>query len=135
MSIDIKDTIEKYSGIPAAILTGKTVEENISQAKTILNFKRDLEEQRPKSNAEKFEEWAAAAGVGMVTETKNDKALKAIEEIAEQERVKAGGYPYTPDYGEIKINADGRSTREQFEEWFSEKTAFNPFEAKNNINR
>lgn len=128
MTIDeLKQQIEQRTGVPASLLNGETWEENIAQAKALLAYRKQGEAERPKSNAEKFGEWFnALQGV-----EEQDEAGAALNEIAEAARVDAGGYPSVNDGGNPYINGrqapDGRSTAEQFAEWFSNKTAFDPF--------
>lgn len=128
MTIDeLKQQIEQRTGVPASLLNGETAEENIAQAKAMLAYKKQHEAERPKSNAEKFGEWfRAAQGI-----EEQDAAGAALQEVAEAYRVEAGGYPSVHDGGNPYINGkeapDPRPAREQFAEWFSDKTAFNPF--------
>lgn len=136
---DLKQTIENKAGVPASLLTGETAEENIAQAKAILAFKREREAQRPKSTREQFAEWmtgkfedrdrhtADMVGLQYVPpEAPEEAALAELEETA---RTEAGGYPVIKDGGQIGTDnlPDPRPTREQFAEWFGQKTAFDPF--------
>lgn len=55
----IKDIVEQQTGVPASFLTGETMEENLSQAKALLAYKREQQfnEEKPKTTKEKFAEW------------------------------------------------------------------------------
>ncbi len=58
MSIEeIKRTIEHKTGVPAYLLKGETLEENIAQAKAILAYKGASDPEEPKAPAEQFAEW------------------------------------------------------------------------------
>lgn len=121
---ELKQTIEKQTGIPATLLNGETAEENIAQAKALLAYKREADAQRPKSTAEQFSDWMKA----QEGTDQPDTAGEALARIEEQARIDAGGYPILRDGGSVNVNTgDGRSAREQFSEWIGQKTAFNPF--------
>lgn len=129
MSIDdLKQEIAQRTGVPVILLTGETAEENIAQAKAFLAYKREYEQQRPKSNSEKFEKWAAAE---LGEEEPQDTASAALAEIEEAVRLDAGGFPRVTDGGEVMGLADARPARDQFAEWIGQKTAFNPFKDGN----
>lgn len=119
---ELKREITDKIGIPAALLNGETIEENIAQAKALLAYRRETAQQS-KSKAEKFAEWfRATQGI-----EEPDAARDALNEIEER----AKGYITTPDGGNTFINGkdnpDGRSAADQFAEWFAENTAYNPF--------
>ena len=121
---ELKQTIEKQTGIPAYLLNGETAEETIAHAKALLAYKREADAQRPRTAAEQFADWMNAQdGV-----EQPDTAGEALARIEEQARVEAGGYPIIRDGGSANVNlGDGRSAKEQFSEWIGQKTAFNPF--------
>ena len=125
---DIKREIEQRAGVPASLLTGETVEENIAQAKALLAYKREYEQQRPKTTAEQFGAWVDAQ-LGKEPQEPQDAAGAALAEIEEAARRDAGGYPIVPDGGQIDISRlpDARPAREQFADWFKKETAFDPF--------
>jgi len=58
---EIKLEIEKQTGVPASLLKGETVEENIAQAKALLAYKQEHAEptapQQPQTPAEQFAGW------------------------------------------------------------------------------
>ena len=60
MTIDeIKQTIEKETGLPSGLLTGETLEENIAQAKALLLYKgQKAPDTSQKTTAQQFAEWA-----------------------------------------------------------------------------
>lgn len=136
---ELKQEIAQRTGIPAALLTGETAEENIAQAKALLAYKREHEAQRPKTAQEQFADWIGgqlderdrqtAATFGLqYTPRQTDPAGAALAEIEEQARLDAGGYPILQDGGSVNVNTgDGRSAREQFADWIGQKTAFDPF--------
>lgn len=121
---ELKQEIEQRTGVPATLLTGETAEENIAQAKAFLAYKREYEQQRPKSNAEKFADWAAAE---WGAEEPQDTAGAALADIEQRARVEAWGYPLVSDGGEVTGLTDARPAREQFAEWMGQQTAFDPF--------
>lgn len=116
-----KQAIERSVGIPAALLTGETEEENMAQAKALLAYQRECNGKRPKSNSEQFAEWMNGGA-----DPAQDEATKALTALEEELRVRNGGYPMITDSGEVTGLPDGRSTAEQFAEWFGNRTAFDP---------
>lgn len=121
---ELKQEIAERTGVPALLLTGETAEENIAQAKALLAYKRDAEAdtQRPRSTTEQFTDWLTARdGI-----EQPDTAGQALADIEEQARVEAGGYPMTRDAGEANYTPS-KNTKEQFAEWVSGRTAFDPF--------
>lgn len=128
---DVRTEISRRTGVPTSLLTGTTVEENIDQAKAILDFKRDFVSRRsttepslPKSPREQFAEWASKTL--MVTDPNSGTHVPGM--ISEPD-APPPVCPTIADPGEIASGEmpDGRSTREQFTEWFLDRTAFNPF--------
>lgn len=122
---ELKQTIERQTGIPSRFLNGETVEETIAYAKALNAYKRDTDTTRPKSTAEQFAEWCNARdGI-----TPTDATAEALERIEEQARVDAGGYPRVKDNDGSNVNMpDSRPARELFGEWWDKKTAVNPSE-------
>ena len=124
MSIEeLKQIIEQRTGVPASLLTGETAEENIAQAKAILAYKRDLDTQTPRTAQDQFAEWLNASQ----GKEAQDTAGAALAEIEDAARMEAGGYPAVQDSGEAAGLPDPRPARDQFAEWFGQKSAFNPF--------
>ena len=137
---ELKQTIEQRTGVPASLLTGETAEENIAQAKAMLAYKREYEQQRPKTAAEQFSDWLGgqleeknrqtAAAFGLHYEApETDPAGAALADIAEAVRVEGGGYPMVKDGGQVDTSnmPDPRPAREQFADWLGQQTAFAPF--------
>ena len=137
---ELKQTIEQRTGVPASLLTGETAEENIAQAEAMLAYKREYEQQRPKTTAEQFSDWIGgqleerdrqtAAAFGLHYEAPEaDPAGAALADIAEAVRVEGGGYPMTRDGGEVDTSnmPDPRPAREQFADWLGQQMAFDPF--------
>lgn len=120
---DIKQEISQRTGIPVNLLTGESPEEDIVRAKALLAYARKSKQEAPKSTREKFAEWYTAQSGEDPAEDENMQALKAYEE---ELRLTSGGYPYIRDGGEVQQTGDGRSTKEQFAEWFGQNTAYNP---------
>ena len=122
---EIKQEIEQRTGVPAAFLTGETTEAIIAQAKALLAFKLEQEDQREKSTAEQFAIWLQAQN----DEEPHDAAGAALEALEEDIRVDRGGYPVVRDGGEMDHAAlgDGRSALEQFRDYVYSQLAFNPF--------
>lgn len=120
---ELKQRIEQDVNIPAALLKGETSEEVIVSAKAMLAYKREQETQRPRSTAEQFREWVnTQEGI-----EPQDEAGAALANIEEAIRVEGGGYPRVTDAGEITDLPDTRPAREQFTEWFGNKSAWDPF--------
>lgn len=135
---ELKQQIEQRAGVPASLLTGETAEEVVARAKAVLAYKREYEAQRPKTAREQFADWIGAQQEDKDRRTAEllgrhyeappaDPAGAALAEVAEAYRVEAGGYPMTKDSGEVANMPDPRPAREQFAEWFGQKTAFDPF--------
>lgn len=121
---ELKQIIEQQTNIPASLLTGETIEENIARAKSLLAYRREHESTREKSTGEQFSAW-------MNSRTENgdqeDAATVALAQIEEFARMANGGYPSITDGGETPTGGDGRPASKQFAEWFSGKNTFDPF--------
>ncbi len=100
---DLKKYIEQKTGIPAKNLTGKTPAELLEETKRILR-------QQKQSTRDQFADWMNG------TDAEDSEPQEAIS------------YPVVDDSGEADVSKcpDGRSTREHFETWFKDVTAFNP---------
>ena len=95
-----KDDIARLTGIPAELLTGKTAEENIRIAESLLSFKHEQ-----KSTAEQFSDWVQA-------QTAEDPQSDPIK------IQNARKYPVIHDGGELtNIPEQPVSTRDQFADW------------------
>ena len=125
---ELKNLISQNTGIPAEMLTGETPEENITRARQLLAFKRDNSTQAPADPGEQFASWIRSQ-TGEPEEVTTPET--ALNEIAEQVRVEAGGYPRIPDGGASNITGftgqDARPTEEIFKEWLYNASAFDPF--------
>lgn len=119
---DYKQEISKVTGIPAELLTGDTIEENIARAKALLAYRSEAEATRPKDPREQFAEWMNVQGIG---EAVPDRSA-ALDAIAEQARVEAGGYPITHDAGEVMNMPDPRTAKEQFTTWAADRMGWDP---------
>lgn len=121
---ELKQTIERQTGIPAHLIAADTAEAAIAQARSLLEYKREQDQQRPKETREQFAEWAR----DLYGDTLPDANSAALDEIEEAARVDAGGYPRVRDGGQVSIDGmpDPRPTAAQFEEWFRMETAFDP---------
>ncbi len=126
---EIRQQIEQRTGVPAYLLTGETAEDNILQARKLLQFKREHNSQDNsqdnRSTAEQFAEWFN----GQYLPLQEDPERAALEDIAEAVRIENGGFPIVRDGGQITADRipDSRPTREQFAEWLEDKTAWDPF--------
>ena len=121
---EVKQAIEQHAGVPAALLTGETAEENIAQAKALLAYRREQTPKRPRSPEEQFAEWLnQVQGIEA-----QDEAGMALARIEAQAKAEAGGFPSVAD---STVTADRmpdpRSPEEQFAEWLGQRTAYNPF--------
>lgn len=119
--------IHDRTGVPASLLTGETIEENIARAKSILSLKEKYEAEKPKTTAEQFANWIKdQEGI-----EEQNEGLIALSEIEEAVRIESGGYPIISDGGNALINGvtfeDSRTISEQFAEWFKQCTAFDPY--------
>lgn len=121
---ELKQTIERQTGIPAALIAADTAEAAIAQARSLLAYKREQDQQRPKKTREQFAKWSRDQ-YGM---EEPDTASTALDAIEEEARLAAGGYPRVRDGGQVSIDGmpDPRPTAAQFEEWFRKETAFDP---------
>jgi hypothetical protein len=120
---ELKQTIEERTGIPSKLLKGENAEEIIVSAKALLTYRREQETQRPRSTAEQFKEWID----GREGIEAQDTAGAALADIEEAVRIEGGGYPRITDAGEVTGLPDPRNTQQQFSEWFSNKSALDPF--------
>ena len=110
---ELKQIIEKRAGVPANLLTGETIEENISQAKALIVFKKQ-QEQKAGQTASAREQFAAWLTTGQ-NKSNNDLAMEAIttieKSIKENNRQAAGG--------EASGTGSGKSAKEQFAAWLN----------------
>lgn len=97
---ELKAEIEKRTGIPAALLTGETLKENLDQARQLL----DMRAEQPKSNREAFAAWLNG----------EDDPLDGILPAP------------IPDGGEAHVPDGGRNVRDQFAEWFIDQYGRKP---------
>ena len=118
----IKREIEKVSGVPASLLTGETWQENINQAKAIINYKNITAEKRTPTTSEQFARWINPR-LGIENIDTTTQALATLEIQAKQAE---SNFPFVADKGETTA-PDGRSTVEKFGEWASNKLSYDPF--------
>lgn len=107
---ELKAQIETRAGIPANLLKGESQEEILAEAKALLIFKKQHEEQRPKSTREQFTEWQRKLD-GIET---GDEAGEALADIENSLRPYAYGIR---DAGEVEHVPDGKTARQHFEDW------------------
>ena len=122
---ELKQEIERLTGVPANLLTGETAEENINQAEALLAYKRRLEASRPKSTKEQFGEWFnAQLGRDSLQDGTNDTT--AAIRWGEAETVPL--YPDTKDGGtkSLGLAPDDRPNWEQFAEIVRRETDLDP---------
>lgn len=122
---EVRAAISKGTGIPEYKLPDATRDEIIQHAQTILAQQRQEEAQRPKNTADQFAEWFnAQQGIDPQAE-RYAAAQAAIDSVAEQLRVDAGGYPIIRDGGSSGVFlGDCRPAAEQFSEFINDKLAF-----------
>lgn len=121
---EMKLEISDRTGIPLTMIQGDTPGEALAFARSLIEYKNSIDDQEPKSNAEKL-------GVYLFGENESSNTeLESLECIEKQYNYEQGGYPVFRDNGNVLINGvsfgDPRSPGEQFAEWFGNKTAFNP---------
>lgn len=99
---ELKNEIAKQTGVPAALLKGETLEENIARAKALLAFRREKYgiPEEPKSTAQLFAEWMQGG---------------------DPDPVQLGKYPQVTDGGEITETGQKKTTMEVFSEWAAGK--------------
>ena len=107
---NLKQEIENRTGVPAAILSGDTAEENIAQAKALLAYRNSQE----KPTRDQFADWLDEKMGTTPAAAMDALELQEIEEAARS----AAGYPKVRD-GSVdgKKLPGGRSTRELFKNW------------------
>lgn len=112
---EVKAEIEERTGVPGSLLNGESVEELVAQAKALYAYKRDnAPASAPKSTKEQFAEW-------MNARDGNSPQDQVREALADIERRSLESYPSLNDGGEALNMPDGRSTVEQFSEWFNRR--------------
>lgn len=124
---EMKKAIEQYIGVPAALLAGETIEENIALAKAALAMRREYAASRPqqkKTNREQFEDWVH----GQIDVKQPDQEFESLNEL-EQLAMQSGAiYPRISDGGEASVNTGSNdSTLDQFRQFAYDKLAFDPF--------
>lgn len=126
-SEQVREIVSKETGIPADLLSGETQEEIIAHARAILEFKYSQDDaqgqegqtaqqpRQPKTTAEQFAAWAAAA---LGEHTPEDNGLAGTLDAMAQEAEQAHGYAPFRDPGEPTAPAPmPPSAAEQFSEW------------------
>lgn len=112
--------IERRTGVPASLLTGTTLEENIAKAKALLAFKGKVEDERPKSTAEQFSDFLRNIEG---REEQPSESSQAMQSLADFEK-SFQNYPIVKDGGNPYINGavekDPRTPAEQFSEFFNQ---------------
>lgn len=126
MNLDeLKNLIEQGTGVPAAALAGNTASALIDNARALLAYKIAHEHSAPKSNADLFTAWLDSYSG---TKAAQDPRITALDDLQEQARVEAGGYPRVKDAGELDDlhKLDATTNTEKFKEWFADKLATDP---------
>ena len=141
---EVKQEIEKRTGVQASLLKGETIEECMSYAKAVIAFRNEHAEkhpeQRQKSTKEQFAEWVRnqdsiqekrndlAGWMGAHTDAEEDNLSIAPEmaSLLAYERELIQPYPELSDYGEQTNLPDYRTAKEQFAEWMGDRLAFDP---------
>ena len=73
----LKEEIEKRTGVPSSILHGETAGAIIAQAEALIDYKREIENQRQKNTTEQFIDWFSACMGEYGAEDKSDTSLSA----------------------------------------------------------
>ena len=112
-----KRDIERRTGVPAALLTGESAEENEVRAMALLAYRREVAGQKrtPQSTAERFKAWFDA-----------QMEEEAPAPAAAPDPVPPAGYPSLKDAGEVRDLPDPRPARDKFAEWAGDQLAFDP---------
>lgn len=85
MTLDeFRSEVEQQTGVPASLLDGSTAGEIVTMARTILAYKKEHEQDRPKSTKEQFAAWVDACD-GIDPQDERDKALDDLARAAEAE--------------------------------------------------
>lgn len=121
---ELKQEIEKRTGVPAALLSGSTGAEIISRAKSLIEYRKNYE---PQSNRECFAEWFNDQ-VGA-----EDPSILEMDNLSLIHRELCGAYPVLHDGGEVfhqqndqTLRYAGYSPPEQLEMFFRDLKPFNP---------
>ena len=107
---EFKSYIASKTGIPEELLTGKTPEENLSLAASLLAFKSDSENATNKSASELFSDWFN----DQMGEEQQSDISAVIDDLKE---TAFPSYPKVHDGGEITTIPDPQATRDQFADW------------------
>ena len=109
---NFKQEIENRTGVPAAILSGDTAEENIAQAKALLAYRNSQE----KPTRDQFADWLDEEMGTTPAAAMDALELQEIEEAARN----AAGYPKVRDGStDGKIIHTKRQTRDVFNDWLN----------------
>lgn len=116
-----KRDIERRTGVPAALLTGESAEENEVRAMALLAYRREVTgrnlSRSPQSTAERFKAWFDA---------QMEEEAPAPAPAAAPDPVPPAGYPSLKDAGEVRDLSDPRTARDKFAEWAGDQLAFDP---------
>lgn len=111
---EIRAEISQATGIPTELLMQDSAEECLKAAKAVIGLKKKFEDERVKTPQEQFGEW--------FNDGKNESEV-ALDGLEESVRQYEGHYPSIKDAGEAQNMPDGRTTTEQFAEWFNDVSA------------
>lgn len=78
-----RQDLEKVTGVPATLLTGDTIEENLALAKALNAYKDSMQAQEPTTPAGKFAAWFNANYTG-----NSDYIIAGLEEEARKHGTK-----------------------------------------------
>lgn len=122
----VKAAISRKTGIPVNLLDGQTAEEIDARAKTLLSIKDQNYSETPKSPREQFAEYFSdQLGDGYTIQAGNP-----VQDAKTVPKRPISSYPVLPDGGSPYMGPDPEyngTPREQFAQYFAEKSAFNPF--------
>ena len=125
---EAKQTISERTGIPVDLLNAETIEGNIDRAEALLTLRNRSdaarETRQPKPTRDSFAEWLEGGKLDP-----DELTAATVASLKETIRDLSGAYPVLKDGGTIeadKDTEDPRTTREQFETWFNNVTAYDP---------
>lgn len=119
---ELKQAIVKETGIPASLLKGETIEENIALAKALLAYKKEVNATKPQTTAEQFRSWTTQ----QIGSEQIDTTAEILTRIEQQAKEEFYNHPGTNESKQAETNtATGKTTKQQFAEWLGLQTSFN----------
>lgn len=122
---EAKIEIAQRTGVPVDLLQGETAEEYLAHALALKAYKKTTEVNTPvsKSNSEQFADWFKAK-YSDEEEDNTEAELIELKNIAAEADGRLGYFKdASADSAPLP---DGRTTSEQFADWFRDRTAYDP---------